>query len=551
MKLKLGVSLFLLFLSFSILAQNTGKIIGNVQDQNTTANLKEVHVFAEGTTFDTYSDASGDYILELPVGTYTIVAFQEGYREKVYFQIQVSSGNDTTLNIELSSFGEQLEQVVIETGGENLAWATGYVTALSVLKITIPEIQTKPGGNFDGSKVVQALPGVGLGNGIGQPNDIIIRGGAPNENVYYLDGVEIPVLNHFQTQGSSGGAQGILNLSFIEELKLTTSAFDAKYNDALSSTFVIKQRDGNPNRLTGNARISMIESALTLEGPLSKNTTFLASARKSYTGLLFKMIDLPIRPEYSDFQYKITHRFNNKTTLSAIGIGAIDNFKFAEPKKTTAENQYILRSNPYINQWTYTTGFSLNHQIKNGYLNFVLSRNMFHTKIDKFEDEQKVEANRTTLIKSDEVENKFSFDINQFINGWRISAGTSIQYVGYTADVFNKIRNAVYNENGELINPEQTIAFDSHLNFWKYGFFAQAARHFFEERLLVSAGLRNDMNTFTNNGNLPGKRLSPRLSLSYAVAPQWKIKASTGVYYKTPVYTALGFKDEEKNFIKI
>src|SRR5690625_2800271 len=152
------------------------------------------------------------------------------------------------------------------------------------------------------------------------------------------------------------------------------------------------------------------------------------------------MIDLPIRPEYSDFQYKITHRFNNKTTLSAIGIGAIDNFKFAEPKKTTAENQYILRSNPYINQWTYTTGFSLNHQIKNGYLNFVLSRNMFHTKIDKFEDEQKVEANRTTLIKSDEVENKFSFDINQFINGWRISAGTSIQYVGYTADVFNKIK---------------------------------------------------------------------------------------------------------------
>lgn len=545
----LVISILFFFLFLSVSAQTTGNIIGKIQDQNTYKSLKDVHISVDENKASTLSDSLGNYKLNLPVGEYTLVASLTGYAEQVYFQVKVRSGNDTHLNIYLSSAREELDEIIISSKNRQSARATDMITPMSVQKMTLEEIRSNPGGNFDVSKVVQSLPGVGLSNGIGERNDIIIRGGAPNENVYYLDGVEIPVLNHFQTQGSSGGAQGILNLSFIEELKLTTSAFDAKYNDALSSTFVIKQRDGNPNRLTGNTRISMIESALTLEGPLSKNTTFLASARKSYTGLLFKMIDLPIRPEYSDFQYKITHRFNNKTTLSAIGIGAIDNFKFAEPKKTTAENQYILRSNPYINQWTYTTGFSLNHQIKNGYLNFVLSRNMFHTKIDKFEDEQKVESNRSTLIKSDEVENKFNFDINQFINGWRISAGTSIQYVGYTADVFNKIRNAVYNENGELINPEQTIAFDSHLNFWKYGFFAQAARHFFEERLLVSAGLRNDMNTFTNNGNLPGKRLSPRLSLSYAVAPQWKINASTGVYYKTPVYTALGFKDEEKNFI--
>src|SRR5699024_604332 len=161
----------------------------------------------------------------------------------------------------------------------------------------------------------------------------------------------------------------------------------------------------------------------------------------------------------------------------------------------------------------------------------------------------KIEEKRSMLVKSDEIENKFRFDISQFINGWRITAGTSAQYVGYTGDVFNKIRNAVYDENGDLVNPEQTIAFDSKLNFWKYGFFAQAAKRFFDEQLLVSAGFRNDMNTFTDDGNDWVKRLSPRLSLSYAVAPRWKINASTGVYYKTPIYTALGFKDAEDNFI--
>lgn len=537
------------FLSLSVSAQNSGNIFGKVWDQNTYKSIKDVNISVDEEDVSTQSDSLGNYQLNLPVGEYTLVASLSGYEEQVYFQVKVRSGNDTNLNIYLTTTREEkLDEVVISSNRQT-ARATDMITPMSVQKMTLEEIRSNPGGNFDVSKVVQSLPGVGISNGLGERNDIIIRGGAPNENVYYLDGVEIPVFNHFQTQGSSGGAQGILNLSFIDELKLSTSAFDAKYNDALSSTFVIRQRDGNPNRLTGNARISMTESALTLEGPLSKKTTFLASGRKSYTGMLFKMIDLPIRPEYSDFQYKITHRFNSRTTLSAIGIGAVDNFNFAEPKKATPENQYILRSNPYINQWTYTTGFSLNHQIQNGYMNFVLSRNMFHTKIDKFEDEQKIEEKRSMLVKSDEIENKFRFDISQFINGWRFTAGASAQYVGYNGDVFNKIRNAVYDENGDLVSPEQTIAFDSKLNFWKYGFFAQAAKRFFDEQLLVSAGFRNDMNSFTDNGNDLGKRFSPRLSLSYAVAPRWNINASTGIYYKTPIYTALGFKDAENNFI--
>lgn len=533
----------------SVFGQNTGNIIGEVQDLNTYQNLGKTKISVEENAASTQSDSLGNYHLSLPVGEYTLVASHPGYADQVYFQVKVRSGNDTFLKIYLSSTDQELGEILISTNTLQNARATDMITPMSVQKMTLEEIRSNPGGNFDVSKVVQSLPGVGLSNGFGERNDIIIRGGAPNENVYYLDGIEIPVLNHFQTQGSSGGAQGILNLSFIEELKLSTSAFDAKYDNALSSTFVIQQRDGNPNRLTGNARISMTESALTLEGPLSSNTTFLASGRKSYTGLLFKMIDLPIRPEYSDFQYKVTHRFNQKITLSAIGIGAIDNFSFAEPRKVTPENQYILRSNPYINQWTYTTGLSLRHQIENGYVNFVLSRNMFRTTIDKYEDEQKIEANRNMLIKSDEIENKFRFDVSQFINGWRMTGGVSAQYVGYSGDIFNKITNGIYNENGELIIPEQTVFFDSDINFWKYGFFAQAAKRFFEHQLLVSAGIRNDMNTFTDDGNDFGKRLSPRLSLSYTVASRWKINASSGIYYQIPIYTALGYKDTHQQLI--
>jgi len=97
-------------------------------------------------------------------------------------------------------------------------------TPLSIQSLSLEEIRNNPGGTFDISKVIQALPGVGgASGGASFRNDITIRGGGPNENVYYLDGVEIPQINHFATQGSAGGPAGILNVSFIEEVEVSSS----------------------------------------------------------------------------------------------------------------------------------------------------------------------------------------------------------------------------------------------------------------------------------------------------------------------------------------
>lgn len=538
-----------LFTGFYSFSQKESRIIGSIQDKNTMESLMGVNIRVEGTALGATTDENGRFNLTLPVGTYSITASSLGYKTVTLYNIDVSSGNDRIINFEMDPESEVLEGVVINFNRNTSVKTTDMITPLSVQQLTSQEIKSNPGGNFDVSKVVQTLPGVGLSNGVGERNDIIIRGGAPNENVYYLDGIEIPVLNHFQTQGSSGGAQGILNVSFIESLKLTTSAFDSKYNDALASTFVIKQRTGNPDRFSGNVRVSLTETALTLEGPLSSKTTFLSSVRKSYLGLLFNIIDLPIRPDFYDFQYKVNHEFNNKTTLTAIGIGAIDDFSFAETKDSTPEDVYILRSTPYINQRTYTMGFNLNRKIENGFMNFALSRNMFHTTIDKFEDEQRIEENRTLLVNSDEIENKFRFDYNKFVNGWRFSSGLDAQYVGYFGEVFNKISNELKDENGTIISPARTISFNSQINFFKYGMFAQIAKKFYKDRLLISGGIRTDMNSFTTTGNNPLKTLSPRLSASYSWNEQWNINGSVGTYYKAPIYTSLGYKDDQGDFI--
>lgn len=280
---------------------------------------------------------------------------------------------------------------------------------------------------------------------------------------------------------------------------------------------------------------------MTLEGPLSNKTTFLASARKSYLSFLFKLIDLPIRPDFDDFQYKITHQFNAKTKLIAIGLGAIDRFSFAPTKKSTLENTYVLRSTPYINQWNYTVGFNLNRQIENGFLNLTLSRNMFDNSLDKFEDEQQIESNRSLKVQSQEIENKFRFDINKFVNGWKLSAGLMAQLVAYNAELYNKISTELTDGSGGVIIPEKVIRFNNDINFLKYGAFFQSSKNLFNEKLLFSAGIRTDLNSFTTTGQNPLKTLSPRVSFAYHLHPKWDINASVGTYFKIPTYTTLGY----------
>ena len=525
-------------------AQNTGTIQGNIKNINTEEPLPLAKVFAEGTEYGAKTDFDGNYVINLPVGTYTLKVTLIGYDEQKKYNIPVNSGNIETVNFELSSSTKELDEVEVVYEKNKIAKTTDMITPLSVQQLTSVEIESNPGGNFDVSKVVQTLPGVGGSGGGAQRNDIIIRGGAPNENVYYLDGIEIPVLNHFQTQGSSGGAQGILNVSFIEDLKLSSSAFDARYDNALASTFVIKQRQANREKVSGNVRASFTESVITLEGPLGEKNDFLLSARTSYLDFLFQLIDLPIRPNFSDFQFKTTFRPDSKTTLTLLGLGAVDRFNFAATREDNDETEFLRRSLPFITQWNYTNGIALKRRIKDGYFNLAISRNMFDNQLDQFEDARNGEEEfRNFQLKSQEIENKLRFDLNKYKNGWKYSFGIMAQYVKYNFDLYNRLTSAQFDTLGNQISPEITVEQDSRIEFFKYGAFGQVSKNFLNDKLLVSAGVRTDMNSFTDAGNNPLNTLSPRLSLAYRITKSVDVTASIGSYYKIPSYTNLGYRN--------
>ncbi len=549
----------IIFSSFFLLtlhsaAQNTGSITGVIVDKATQQPVEAASVQVDGLQKGAVSDSLGKFrISNIPVKTYNLVISKVGYKTFTLFNIVINSGNENTYSIELEQEAANLSEVVVKANKRTVRAAT-LETPLSVQRLTTEEIKSNPGGNFDISKVIQTLPGVGGGQQGGSfRNDIIIRGGAPNENVFYLDGIEVPVINHFQTQGSSGGPQGILNVSFIEDVKLSSSAFDARYDNALSSVFQFKQKNGNPNRFQGNFRLSATEAALTLEGPLSKNkkTTFLASLRRSYLQLLFETLDLPIRPNYWDAQTKITHQINKKTTLTFIGTGAIDEFRFAAPKESTPEKLYTINSNVLVNQWNYTAGIALKRTIPRGFWNIALSRTTFQNDIEKFEDNQNPTAAGKSLdVVSGETETKLRMDVNTNRNNWKISYGASAQLAEYSNTTFNRLRKEIRDGNGALVQPAVEINFNSPLKpFVRLGAFVQAGRRFADNRLGISAGIRTDMNTFTTNGMNGLQTLSPRISLSYVLADKWTWNSSAGMYYKLAPYTILGFADNNGNLV--
>ena len=343
---------FLLFTSF-LLGQNIGSLNGRILDIQSQQPLPGATVLLEGTGIGVVTDDEGYFIInDIPSQSYNIVASFLGYQNETLYNVIVKSVGNRPILFELEEVTEALDEVVIVRS----PFRTSRDTPLSTQSFSAVEIETYPGGNNDITKVVQSMPGISPSIG-GFRNDIIIRGGAPNETVYYLDGIEIPNINHFSTQGSAGGPVGMINVSFVRDVTLSSSAFGAEYDNPLSGVLAFEQREGDPNKFGGNFRFGASEAGLTLEGPLFRkdkdrpaNTTFLFSVRRSYLQFLFELIGLPIRPDYWDYQWKIKHEIDAYNSLTFIGIGAIDDFSVKAPDEFDAEQQATLDQVPIIDQ---------------------------------------------------------------------------------------------------------------------------------------------------------------------------------------------------------
>ncbi|HMB40424.1 MAG TPA: TonB-dependent receptor, partial [Balneolaceae bacterium] len=534
-KFTVGISFLLLIgSSIDIHAQSTGTLTGYVTDARSGEPLVGANVGLQETTKGASTDSDGFYEIDnIEPGTYIVVATYVGYETQRQNNINVRSAGNRNINFELTPTAEQLDEVVVSVSEPFIAPPENPV---SFRRLSPEAISTYPAGNSDIAKVVQSLPGVS-GSVTGFRNDVIIRGGAPNENVYYLDGIEIPTINHFSTQGSAGGPAGLLNVSFFEGVELSTSAFGASAGDALSGVLRFNQRNGNDREFRTNFRVGASEAALTTEGPLfkgdatSSNTTFIASVRRSYLQLLFQLIDLPFLPDYWDYQYKIDHTFNSRNRISLIGVGSIDDFQINVPDDITPDQQATLDQVPVIQQQTNTTGLSYERRLSDGFgvSRTSLSRSSFYNDFSRYRDNENQEG-LFSRNQAREVRYTLRNETTFFREQSTISVGASSR--------LNTFGNDFFDDN-------TSVSFDTNLNFLSYGGFVQWSSEGLTERLDLTAGIRFDGNTFTDSGNEMYRTLSPRAAVTVNIDEdgQWKGVLSVGRYYKIPPLTVLGYKE--------
>ena len=521
-----------LVLTSSIFSQNFGSLTGKVIDNETGFPLEGATIVVEDSNFFAVSDQNGFFqILDLPTTSYNITASFIGFKSQTKFNIIVKSVGNQSLEYTLNPLSDILDEVILTES----PFKTSIETPLSTQTFSAVEIETYPGGNNDITRVIQSLPGISPSVG-GFRNDIIIRGGGPNETVYYIDGIEIPNINHFSTQGSSGGPVGLVNISFIKDVTLSTSSFGAEYDNALSGVLSFIQKDANPDRLSGNFRIGSSEAGITFEGPLNEKTSFIFSVRRSYLQFLFKAFGFSFLPDYWDYQMKISHKIDDYNFINFVGIGSIDKLTVNEPDEYDFENQSTIEQIPIINQNTRTFGVSWKRIYKqnNGFFNLSLSTNRLKNDFERFQDN----VNKSDKVYSNislEEETKLRFISSQNFNDYKFSIGGNIQYSNYSNNTLYPFYEINYNTSVDLI---------------KYGFFAKSNRRFFNDKLGVSLGVRVDQDNFTIDNNLL-KNFSPRMALSWSISKEnrWKLNFAAGRYFKIPTYTILGFKDLNNNFI--
>lgn len=529
------ISFFILLccLCWNVLAAEY-QIKGAVIDKSTRQPLEFVNVLVVGLGIGASTDAGGNFLItQVPPGIYRLQASFLGYKTELTSEYRV---NHVTpyVQIELEEENASLNEVVVTAS----PFQKAPESPVSLRVIGLQEIEKAPGANRDISKVVQNYPGVAF-SPIGYRNDLIVRGGGPSENRFYLDGVEIPNINHFSTQGASGGPVGLIDADLIRSVKFYSGAFPADKGNALSSVLDFSLRDGDMERNSLKATLGASEVSLSSNGHIGNKTSYLVSVRQSYLQALFKILGLPFLPAYTDASFKIKTRFDSHNELTLFGLGGIDRMKLNLGIEGD-DAEYMLSYLPEINQETYTVGGVYRHYSPLHVQSIVLSQSYLNNRNVKYRDnDESSEENLTLRLGSIEQETKLRMENTSSWSVWKVKAGFDLNYSRYKSNEYRKVFASALRE------------YDYHtdLSLWRWGMFATVDYAAPDKSFTASMGVRTDGNNYSDKMKELWRQLSPRLSVSYRLIEGLALSGHVGLYYQLPSYTALGFKGEEEGYV--
>lgn len=516
-------------ISCNLAAQDKGSITGTVTDKETQGPVNEASVQIVNTEFRTVTNSAGKFeFKDIPLGNYELRVSSLGYETVVKTDVVILSSRPANADIELTISNITTQQIVVE--GKYFQRPTDVNT--SSYNLDFEEVRRTPGAVEDISRMVQIMPGVSPAND--QRNDLIVRGGSPAENLTMIDGIEIPNVNHYPTQGSSSGPIGMINVKFINDVNFSTGGFSARYGDKLSSVMDIRFREGYRKKFLTDINLSTAGFGGIFEGPLfTRKGSFLISVRKSYLNLIKGAIRLAAVPDYWDFNLKTVYDFSKNTKLTFTGIGGIDKITFeGEASDVSDDNPYGKAKG---NQEQFTAGFNLKNLFKKGYVQTVLANSSAFSNIENHDlrtDAMKFyyDSYETDL----NLKSELFYQINSANN---IIIGGSGRYIKFKNETFYVADTTAF---GDTI-PETNVNIKE--NYQKASAFTQYTLKLFKDKLILNAGLRFDYFSGINDNTA----VSPRFGLSYNIFPATTISASTGIFRQSPEYLWLTSDPRNKN----
>lgn len=525
------------FMMLCLSVAQTASIQGVVRNKINNDAIESAKISVSNSTSTTTTDSLGNFtLLGLNPGFVIVTVEASGFYSQSSAEILITLDKTPFIELNLDPIINTSKNININV---NQFIARKAESPVGAQNLSIREIERNPGGNRDISKIVQSLPGVITIPGF--RNDIVIRGGAPSENKFYLDGIEIPVINHFQSQGGTGGPVGLLNVNLIKEVNLYTGAFPINYGNGTSGVFDFQQIQGNKEKIKFRGTVGSSDAGITLDGPLGKKkkTTFLLSVRQSYLQFLFSAIKLPFLPNYIDYQAKVNVKLNDKNELTFLTVGAVDFFRLNEKvnegitdSNQLKSNNYILGAIPSFKQWNYAFGTVYTHYAAKSKNQLFFSRDMLRNGFEKYlNNDNSIAANKIKDYLSDETSYKFRFENSRKWLGWNLMAGAGTELSRYNTRYFDKS------------NPLFTINFTNDLQILKYSLFSRINKSIFNNGTLFSVGLRLDGNSFNAHMRNPLNQAAASISLSVPVAKNWYINSNIGSNNQLPAMTILGYKN--------
>ena len=375
------ILLFCLSIFHAGFAQNLEQTIrGKIMDKQTLELLSNVTVKLVPGNHVSFSDSLGRfYFHKIPLGRYSISFSRLGYSPASIPNLELRSGKEINLPIELEEAPQFLREVIVVSERAKDR-AKNEMAMVSTRQFSVTEANRYAGGFQDPARMTLNFAGV-TNAGSDQNNEIIIRGNSPKGLLWRMEGIEIPNPNHFgDGQGSTSGIISMINSTSLANSDFMSGAFPAEYGNASSGVFDLRFRRGNNEKREWMAQLSVVGIDVASEGPIGKNGgSYRAGARYSTLELLLKsgLININsgnFKPAYRDLNYTIDIPLKKAGLLTFWGLAGAND---TEDEKSTTKD--------YSNSAMGAFGLSYKLPFKKGHLSTVLALTTESANVSKIE----------------------------------------------------------------------------------------------------------------------------------------------------------------------